>query len=154
MGHQETIDTLKDLIQLDFDASRAYDQAIEEIDVPSIRNQLIQYRSDHERHISNLSALLRRMGETPPEPSRDIKGFLIEGFTAIRSMTGTEGALKAMETNEKLTNKRYSQATSISMPTDVADQVERNFQDEQQHLQYIEQALTGRIWEPSESRMR
>jgi len=154
MSHQETIDTLKDLIQLDFDASRAYDQAIDEIDVPTIRNQLIEFRADHERHISNLSALLRQMGEAPPEQSRDLKGFFIEGFTAVRSMTGTEGALKAMQTNENLTNKRYNQAMKVTMPNEVADQVERNFQDEQRHIQYIEQALAGRFWEPSETRMK
>lgn len=152
MTQEEIIDELNSLIKLDFDAARAYDQAIDEIDVPTIRDQLTQFRNDHERHVSNLTSLVRRYGGQPAEHSRDIKGFVIEGLTAVRSKMGTESALNAMRSNEQLTNRNYQQAVNMNFPTDISEQLERNFTDEQRHLQYIEQAIAGRIWEPSEAR--
>ena len=85
---------------------------------------------------------MRRLGDEPVELSRDFKGFLIEGFTALRSVTGTEGALKAMQGNEKLTNKRYEDALNIvGLPEDVLDIIRRNREDERGHLEYIERTL-------------
>ena len=57
---------------------------------------------------------LWRLGGNPPKRSVDLKGLLLEGFTALRSVTGTEGALKAMQSNEKTTNKKYQEALAIS----------------------------------------
>lgn len=151
MNREDLIDELSSLMKVDYDAIQAYNQAIDEIDVPSIRNQLVQFRDDHERHIDNLSALLHAMDAEPPERLSGIKTFFIEGFTAIRSMTGIEGALKAMESNEKTTNKSYAQALEKDLPADIRTQVQENYEDEERHLQYISQALSGKIWEPSES---
>jgi hypothetical protein len=48
---------------------------------------------DHQQHIENLSRILRLNGEEAPEQTKDFKGFLIGGFTSLRSVTGDEGAL-------------------------------------------------------------
>ena len=141
MASTDMIKNLSSLVQLDIDASHAYDQAIEQIDTLSIRNELIKFRGDHERHIDELSALIRKLGGTPPERSRDFKGYLIEGFTALRSSTGTEGALKAMQGNEKLTNKQYDKARSYDLTPEAKTLVERNYLDEVAHLKYIESVL-------------
>jgi hypothetical protein len=81
------------------------------------------------------------MGGTPPDPSPDFKGFLIQGFTAIRSATGTEGALRAMELNEKLTNRNYSEAVGWDWTPEAKILVEKNFSDEKIHLEYIQSNL-------------
>jgi rubrerythrin len=148
MNKQEIIDMLIELAQLDFDATRAYEQAMENIDVPSIHKQIAGFRDDHIRHIADLSAEIDRLGGKPPEISADIKGFILEGFTTIRSLTGTEGALKAMRGNELLTNSSYSSAFSADLPPDVKKVVERNYDDEKRHLRYIEDAIEKRLWEP------
>jgi uncharacterized protein (TIGR02284 family) len=152
MTHEEIIDELNDLIKLDFDAVQAYNQAIEEIDVPTIRNELTSFRTDHERHVTELTNIVRRYGGEPAEQSRDVTGFLIEGITAVRSKMGTEGALNAMRSNEQLTNREYQNAVSLDLPMDILAELEANFFDEQRHLQYIEQTINGRMWEPSEAR--
>lgn len=151
MNREDLIDELSSLMKVDYDAIQTYNQAIDEVDVPNIRNQLVQFRDDHERHIDNLSALLHSMGAQPPERLSSVKTFFLEGFTAVRSMSGTEGALKAMESNEKTTNKAYSEALDKDLPADIRTQVLENYEDEERHLQYISQALSGKIWEPSES---
>jgi uncharacterized protein (TIGR02284 family) len=142
MNTQEIIEKLNSLIQLDVDAVGAYEQAIQRIDAPLIRSEIIRFQGDHKRHITDLSDLVQRLGGKPIETSPDLEGFLIEGFTALRSITGTEGALKAMKGNEELTNKRYEDALHlVGLPDDVLNVIRRNRGDERRHLTYIERSL-------------
>jgi rubrerythrin len=145
--NEKTISTLKSLVQLDYDAVLAYNQALDHIDLADVHKQIADFRDDHERHITELSALLRDEGEDAPARGRDLKGFFIEGFTAVRSVTGTEGALKAMKTNEELTNRRYESALTAELSTDARKLVEKNFHDEQRHLRWIEKTLAERPWQ-------
>lgn len=141
MDNKEIAKKLGSLAQLDIDAVHAYKEAIEKVEDPQVRENLVRYREDHERHISELSAEISRLGETPPDFSPDFKGFLIQGFTSLRSMTGTEGALNAMHTNEKLTNKNYSEASSWNLPTNIQTIINQAYEDERRHLEYIEMEL-------------
>ncbi|MEW6056255.1 MAG: DUF2383 domain-containing protein [Bdellovibrionota bacterium] len=147
METRELVSRLHTLVKLDIDAVRAYEQAMEKIEVVSIRNQLEQFKADHERHITELSEAIQRFGGEAPKMSPDLKGFLIEGFTALRSVTGTEGALKAMQMNEKLTNKTYEDAISWNVPADIRTVLVRGLDDERRHLEYIQHAIESRIWE-------
>ncbi len=147
MEHQEMIKNLNSLIRLDIDAIHAYEQAMKNINEIEIRDQLAAFRNDHHRHFSELSEFVTKMKGQPPEFSPDFKGFIIQGFTALRSATGTEGTLKAMETNEKLTNNYYEEATRWNLPSEAMVMVRSNFEDEQRHLSYIQIALRERIWE-------
>lgn len=142
--NEKVISILNDLIQLDIDAVHAYAQAIDNIEDAVVRGRLLEFQSDHERHIRELSQIVRDQGGTPIEHKRDFKGFLIEGMTAIRSATGTKGALKAMKTNEVLTNRKYEKALEEALPPRVRDLVMRNRDDERRHLQYIESCLSGK----------
>lgn len=142
MERDEAIDKLGDLMQLDVDAANAYDEAIEKIDEQAIRMQLGQFRDDHHRHVAELSTVITGMGGTPPKPSKDLKGRLIEGMTSLRSSMGTDSALKAMRQNEKMTNRTYEKALEWNISTDASDCIRRGFEDERTHLAYIEQALS------------
>ncbi|HNR12112.1 MAG TPA: DUF2383 domain-containing protein [Thermodesulfobacteriota bacterium] len=146
MTNEDMIDKLNSLIQLDIDAVQAYEQALDNIDMMMIRIQISDFRDDHQAHIRNLSALVHALGGKPTEYARDFKGFLIEGFTSLRSATGTEGALKAMETNEKLTNSKYENALSWDLTVDAKAQVRENYNDERRHLTYIQQTLKEHNW--------
>ena len=141
MDNKEIAKKLSSLVQLDIDAVHAYKEAIEKVDDLQVREHLTQYRQDHERHISDLSAEIRRLGGTPPEFSLDFKGYLIKGFTSLRSAIGTKGALNAMHTNEKLTNKEYEAAKYWDMSPDLKQMIALAREDERRHLEYIERAL-------------
>lgn len=135
------------LMQLDIDAVNAYEQALNSVDHISVRISLIHFQNDHKRHIEDLDKVIRSLGAHPPEKTLDIKGFFIKSFTAIRSLTGTEGALKAMLSNEKLTTSTYAEALSISAPMEIKSLIQHNYADEQRHLEYIKKALANKIWE-------
>lgn len=140
----KTVEKLISLVQLDIDAVDAYKQALKNIDNQEIHKNLNGFLKDHLRHIKELSEVIEKLGGEPPEKTPDIKGFFIKGFTAIRSLTGTIGAIKAMRGNEKLTTKTYKEALSDRLPNDVKDIVKRNYADEIRHLEYIESVLEQR----------
>lgn len=144
---KKLIDQLEDTRQLDIDAVEAYGEAIKRIDHATIRDRLIEFRADHERHITELDGCIRQLGGMPKKRKADLKGFLIEGFTALRSAIGIEGALKAMRSNEKLTNRRYGEAVTHGFPADIQRILENGRDDEKRHLAYIEDCLAQKTWE-------
>jgi uncharacterized protein (TIGR02284 family) len=138
---------LNDLIHLDVDAIRAYEHAIRACEHEVVSSRLREFKGDHERHVRDLTECVRKLGGKPPEPKPDMKGFLIEGFTAITSL-GTRSALMAMRGNEQLTTAKYKAALEKKdLPAEAQQIVERNYSDEQRHLNWIKQALDQRIWE-------
>jgi uncharacterized protein (TIGR02284 family) len=141
MNRDDILDNIEKLIHLDVDATHAYDQAIKNINEQAIKDKLIQFQADHRKHIDLLSAKVLELGGTPPELSSDFKGFIISGFTALRSLTGTKGALEAMETNERLTNTKYEEACKKDFPADILSIIQQNFADEQRHLAFVREAL-------------
>lgn len=147
MTREEVLENLEMLIQLDVDASHAYDQAIKNVSEPVIKDRLVSFQTDHRKHIDLLTAKVLELGGQPPELTSDFKGFLITGFTALRSLTGTKGALQAMETNERLMNAKYSDASKLSFPDDLLAIVQSNLADEQRHLSFIREAISslGRV---------
>lgn len=152
LDHRTAAERLGDLAQLDIDAARAYSQALEEITDSAIHETISNFKADHHRHIADLSQAIRGLGGTPPTINPDLKGFLLEQFTNIRSQSGTEGALKAMQTNEKLTNKKYGDARGWDLAPDHHALIEKNYADEHRHLTYIETVLSTRAWEHPEAR--
>lgn len=141
MTPDESIKALSELSQWDIDAIKAYEQAISNIQEMEIANTLDRFKQDHERHASELNQAIERLGGTPPSHSPDVKGFLIQGFTAIRSMTGTVGALKAMISNEKIINKTYAEASQKLWPEELKGLIEHNYSDERLHLDTIEKLV-------------
>jgi len=146
MDHKSCIKKLSDLAQLDIDAVDAYETALKKIDDKETHKTVDQFRQDHVRHVDDLNKLISKLGGKPVEFSKDLKGYLIEGMTALRSVTGTKGAMKAMETNEIITNKRYSE--SLQENLDFSDEVrallQKNYDDEQRHLAFIQDSLRKR----------
>ncbi len=136
----DVIEVLNDLVQLDYEAIQTYDQALKHIDDQDIdvRRDLESFKLDHDRHVLELTTVISGMGGEVNEIHRDVKGILLEGMTALRSVTGTVGALKAMRTNEKLTNKTYEKASYAGLPMVAVEIVTKNLADERRHLTAIE----------------
>lgn len=141
----EKAKNLISLTQLDIDAVYGYDKALKEVEDQTIHSQLTTFRNDHKRHVDELSHAIKSFGENPPEFSLDFKGYITTGFTAVRSLSGTVGALKALESNEKLSNKMYSDALSWDMPANVKALIEKNYADERRHLKYIQDRLEALV---------
>jgi uncharacterized protein (TIGR02284 family) len=146
LSHDKVIEELNEVLQIDLDAVGAYTSAIDHLDDASIKQQLTEFRSDHERHIVDLKAIIRRLGGQPKEHA-DMQGAIRKGFTAIAGLVGTEAVLRAMLSNEKKTNQVYGKHVQKGFPPDILDVLRRNFGDEQRHYAWIESALQTRLWE-------
>jgi rubrerythrin len=68
-------------------------------------------------------------------------------MTAVQSAFGTEGALRAMVTNEKLTNASYEAALHDVTDAELREVLQGHKDDEQRHLEYVQNALDHRLWE-------
>ena len=141
MDDKLIIDRLDSLAEVDIDAANAYTQAIKVIDIKLVIGTLEEYRSDHERHYDSLSRAIKNLRGKPPDISPDFKGFLISGFTRIRGKTGMMGALEAMESNEKLTIKKYKEAAEMDFPRDILNIVVDNYRDEIKHFDFFRTQL-------------
>jgi uncharacterized protein (TIGR02284 family) len=142
----QLIEELNDLIRLDRDAIGVYNEAIAKIEEPQIVARLTEFRSDHERHVAELSAIVRRFGGSPPE-SAGARGIVRKVLTKLAGLVGTEACLKAMESNEEVLNEQYSKRLALDLPVDVAASVERNYANEGHHLEWVKEALRTRSWE-------
>ena len=136
-------DHLNKLIQLDYDAVCSYKEAILHVDDPAVRSDLHAFLRDHERHVMELTTIVRDLGGTPVHAHRDFKGAVLEGMTRWRSRN-TLGALRAMRMNEKITNRNYDKAAEVYMPPIGQAIVWENLNDERRHLAAIE-AHIGRL---------
>lgn len=135
------ISLLNDLIQLDHDAVAAYRAAIERLDNAAFRSRLEEFLGDHERHVRELTALVREMGGDPAKKG-DMKQILTKGKVVIGNLSGDKGILQAMRSNEDETNQRYEKAlTTENLPPRIFELLDRNLADERRHRAWIVQQL-------------
>lgn len=132
---------LNKLILLDFDAAGTYREALVHIEDPGARSDLHAFLGDHERHVLELTQVVRDLGRMPVEAHRDVKGMILEGMTKLRSRS-TLGALRAMRMNEWLTNRIYDRSAEFFMPPIGQAIVLENLADERRHLAAIESHIS------------
>jgi uncharacterized protein (TIGR02284 family) len=129
----DVVEHLRALIHLDFDASLSYEQALEYVDDEAVRQDFESFRSDHERHVMELTRVVEDLGGKAEAVTRDVKGVLLESVTKLRSITGTLGALRAMRTNEKLSASAYAKTNRLDLPPPALEVVTRALEDEKRH---------------------
>jgi len=128
---------LEDLMQIDHDAVRVYEQALEHVDDPELHGELERVAQEHRRHLTEMAALIRQLGGHPGEIRRDATGVLLEGMTLLRSATGTLGALRALRTDEKVLVDRYEKALD-GAPDSMLALASRHWHDECRHLALLD----------------
>lgn len=146
LENREMIEYLSSLMKLDFDAAKTYEAAIQKIGDAQINGRMQNFLDDHMRHVENLSDIIARLGGTPPEQSSGIRGLFLSGATSLQGLTGTGGALKALQSEEKLINKTYNDAVHQGFPYEIRKTLDANFRDEQLHIEYINSTLENKSW--------
>jgi uncharacterized protein (TIGR02284 family) len=143
---EKIIEELSELIRLDQDALAAFDEAIDAIQEPALREQLTLFRADHERHVQELSTIVRGYGGAPPDHP-GVRGQVRKAMTKIAGLVGAEATLEAMKANEQLAADRYDHHAALDLPEDIREVVTRNALDERRHHAWVEDALLLRMWE-------
>lgn len=134
-------DALYELCELDFDAVEAYEAAVNRLKKESFKQKLMEFKKDHERHITEISTLLEKHQVKAPEgPS--LKGLLTQGKVVFANLIDDEAILKAMLTNEEDTNTAYERLNSHKEKwEDASDVLKKGLADEQKHKQWLELIL-------------
>lgn len=57
---------LKDLVDLEYDTVETYEAAINRLESPKYREKFTSFKEDHQRHIKEVSSLLKAHNIDPP----------------------------------------------------------------------------------------
>lgn len=138
MQKTEMMKILANLIQIEFDAVHVYETVMERVDDGQMRERMKTFQQTHHRHVKDLADHVRELGETPPVPSQDLKGAIFERLAAIRSITGTEGALKALATAEEILGRYYQELVPENIPESTHRAIKKHLSDVQVHKEYLD----------------
>lgn len=139
MDDDELIDRLTSLMHLDFDAVHVYDEALRHAEDREVRARFERFQGEHRYHAEQLAETIKRITGTKPRMKVDLLGHMAEWVTALRSVSGTQGALHAMRTAEKYHNRRYEEAVRWDVgDRDIAKMLQRFLGDERRHLEYVQ----------------
>ena len=144
VGLQTDLHSLvKNLIELDYDAIQAYEAAIARLTREGQRRQLMEFRDDHQRHIEELSRVLRDGGRTPPK-GPDLKRLLMEGKVVLAGLVSERAILYALKSIAKDTNVAYERASrSDAVPLQLRELLRASLADERRHRGWLEEQLDG-----------
>lgn len=145
MDFDDLIDRLDSLVHLEADAVRVYDEALHHTDDREVHARLERLRDEHDDHSRQLAATIRRLTGAEAATDIDLRGHTGEWITALRSLSGTPGALRAILTAEKYHNRRYEEAVRWDIGDQaIAEMLQRFLVHEREHLGYVQ----SRIAEP------
>lgn len=142
VGKQSSLSSmLESLLELEYDAIAAYSAAIDRFENPALKATFSAFRSDHERHVREITDSLLRMGVDPPVRA-DAKAILTQGKVVIGKLAGDAGILLAMRSNEHDTNTAYERVVSRQdLDAELRSVFTRSLSDEHRHHGWIEEQL-------------
>ena len=136
------IGELNDLLQLDHDAVAAYDVALASLQSAEYKDALRRYKSDHERHIAELTRLIHEHGgigiQLPHVPTGVFKIAMQEAGNLGR---GDVGVLLAFKANERQVRDKYRRVADHVSDAEVAVVVGRAAADETRHYAWALEML-------------
>jgi hypothetical protein len=142
VGKQDKFsDAIYELCELDIDAIGAYQTAIDHLDNSEYVKNLSSFKSDHERHVRELSELLVEHNLEAPKGS-SAKSFLAKGKVYIADLFGDKSILEAMLSNEMDTNIAYGRLNNRPDEWEDAKEIlRRGLEDERRHKLWLESIL-------------
>jgi len=144
VGTESTLTGLvENLLLLEHDAIAAYEQTIQRLSNPEYKQQIAAFKSDHDRHVQELTQLAGTVGAKAYQEG-DAKQMLTTGKVAMASLMGDSAILKAMRSNEEDTVTAYERASRHAEVTpDARGMFERAHQDELRHREWMSNASSA-----------
>lgn len=136
-------DALKELIELEYAAVDSYGAAIERLENTSYQEKLKEFKKDHERHVEEVSALLRENNHEVPQKGDTAKQILTIGKVLLANLVGDKAILQAMKSNEGDTNTAYERmAGHEGKWAEAADILDKALRDEKRHKAWLKNTLS------------
>jgi rubrerythrin len=132
---------LNDLLRLDHDAVQAYTLAIRLLEHPDYKRQLEEFRADHQRHIDELSQLIRSRDGVPLDLPHLPSGAFKLAVQALGAAGGDRAVLLAFKANERQVRDKYRRSARNVHPADVTFVLARGAEDEARHYEWALETL-------------
>jgi uncharacterized protein (TIGR02284 family) len=137
----KAIRNLNHLIEVDLDAALAYEAAIARLSDGEDKDRLQHHLEDHRRRVAELTLIVTQLGGTAATQA-DFRSVLAKGKVLVGAVSGDRGVIEAMKRNEEATTQAYEKALqSDEWPMQARIVIERNFADEERHLDWFEQRV-------------
>lgn len=131
---------LNDLLQLDYDAVAAYTLALRALDDFEFQDAVRSFKADHERHIEELTGLIKQFGGIPM-PMPHISGVFKLAVQGVGAAGNDAAVITTFKSNEVQSRDKYRRAASRQHPVEVQDVLIRASRDEQRHFDWAMRAL-------------
>ena len=131
---------LNDLLQLDYDAVAAYTLALKALDDPDYQEAVRTFKADHERHIEELTELVRQY-DGIPMPIPHLSGVFKLAVQAVGAAGDDAAVITTFKSNEVQSRDKYRRAASRQHPADVQGVLIRAARDEQRHFDWAMRAM-------------
>jgi rubrerythrin len=132
---------LNDLLQLDHDAVGAYTLAIQSLPRDAVSETLRRFRDDHERHVAELSDLVRAHGGTPAQLPHLPTGVFKLAVQGLGNAGGLRETLLAFKANEAQARDKYRRHADRTHPADVEAVLRSAAHDEETHYAWAAEML-------------
>ena len=100
------------------------------------------FLDDHRRHIERLAELVRQAGNRPVDHA-DLRRILTKGKVVVGGLMGEEAVLRAMASNEEVTNEAYEKIGSPrDLPSETRLLLAHCLDDERRHREWLERRIT------------
>jgi rubrerythrin len=132
---------LTDLLQLEADVLPSYTVAISGLRRPDLREALQTFHAEHERHVRDLSAEIRRCGGIPVALPHLPTGLLKLGVQLSGLPGGERTVLFAFVSNEWQSREKYARYAARPYPPEITALLQRHAADEARHYEWACNAL-------------
>jgi rubrerythrin len=143
-------DALESLIDMDRDAVCAYDAALARFERPEYREKITQFRNDHLAHVDVLTGFLKKSSRLPAKKTASVdkkRSSVTQDKDVVSKLMGDRAILHAMRSNELDSNTVYNRLIHRSdIPDALKSYLKKAYQEENNHLIWIEQALDDRSY--------
>jgi rubrerythrin len=144
----ELIAELNDLLALDHDAVQAYSLAVGAIGTAEYRDTLAGFRGDHQRHIDQLTQLIRNHGGVPVELPHLPTGAFKLAMQALGTLGDDRAVLMTFKANEAQVRDKYRRHADRPHDPGVSAILRAAAADEERHYQWADEVLQRMGVEP------
>jgi rubrerythrin len=137
----ELIAELNDLLALDHDAVQAYSLAIGAISNAEYRDALAGFRGDHQRHIDQLTQLIRDHGGMPVQLPHLPTGAFKLAVQALGTLGDDRNVLLTFKANEAQVRDKYRRHAARPHDEAVSAILTAAAADEERHYAWADQVL-------------
>jgi uncharacterized protein (TIGR02284 family) len=126
----DVVDILNGLIETAKDGAEGFRTAAEKVKDPSLRSLFERYASQRQSYVQELQGLVSSLGEKPAEHGH-LAASLHRGWMNLKeavSRNDDTAIINEAESGEDAAKKAYSEALQKTLPTNIRDVVQRQYQ--------------------------